>query len=368
MKKKTSILIALVLCMACLLSACGASSSSYRSDYAEEAYVEAPSAAFETSFTNGFSKGGGGDYAEDEYDMDYPAEEPAEPAPSAEGNEKIQPNDKIIYTGEVRVETTEFDEAVGSIDSMLGKFGAWLESSSVTGSDYYNTSRGYKSNRSASYRIRVPSKNFDAMMNGMSEIGNVPYKQVYTDNVTTAYYDTKAHMESYQLQEQRLKELMEEAETVEDIIRLEERLAEVRYSIEWMQAQLNNWDRSVSYSTINLRIDEVQEYTPETVTKLTFKEEVAMRFHDGMDSFVMLMRDLFLRLVESWSQLILIGVGIFVVVKIIRALRRKRPEKEHKRFGRKNRVVVVERDPVHTDAPMSMADPVAPDQESKKEE
>ena len=91
-----------------------------------------------------------------------------------------------------------------------------------------------------------------------------PIPHTYTENVTSQYYDTQARLTAYQTQEARLLEMMEKAETVEDIITIEEKLTDLRYRIESLQSTLKNWDRQVSYSTISLDVEEVQEYTPET--------------------------------------------------------------------------------------------------------
>ena len=55
---------------------------------------------------------------------------------------------------------------------------------------------------------------------------------------------------------------MEQAESVEDIIKIESRLSEVRYQIESMEAQLRTFDNKIDYSTVCLGIDEVERYSP----------------------------------------------------------------------------------------------------------
>lgn len=58
-----------------------------------------------------------------------------------------------------------------------------------------------------------------------------------------------------------LLELLEQAETIDDIITIESRLSDVRYQIESMESQLRTFDNQVSYSTVYLYIDEVKTYT-----------------------------------------------------------------------------------------------------------
>ena len=55
---------------------------------------------------------------------------------------------------------------------------------------------------------------------------------------------------------------MEKAESIEDIITIEQRLSNVRYQIESMEAQLRTYDNKVDYSTVHLDVSEVKELTP----------------------------------------------------------------------------------------------------------
>ena len=143
--------------------------------------------------------------------------------------------EKIIYSGDATVETTEFEKSVAALEKMIAEAGGFIESSSVNGSNYYDSSRGYTSKRSASYTLRVPSEKFAGLMSSLSDIGNVPYTHTYTENVTAEYYDVQARLKALQAQEARLLEMMEIAETVEDIITIEDKLTDVRYRIDSFQ-------------------------------------------------------------------------------------------------------------------------------------
>ncbi len=57
-------------------------------------------------------------------------------------------------------------------------------------------------------------------------------------------------------------ELIAEAEYLEDILTIEERLTNVRYQLESMESQLRTYDNKINYSTVYLSISEVMEFTP----------------------------------------------------------------------------------------------------------
>ena len=297
MKKTICLLLALALALS--LCACG------------KAHSAAPTAASESFY----AAPGEGYYA-------YDAEEPVEyamqanglavsGAPAAKRAEEDAPAEnpeKIIYSADVTVETTEFETAIAKLEELLASCGGWVESSSVNGSNFYNKSRGISATRSASYRLRIPSDRFQELMTSLSALGNVPYTHTYTENVTSQYYDTEAHLTAYQTQEARLLEMMEKAETVEDIVILEDRLTELRYRIESLQSTLKNWDRRVSYSTVELELKEVREYTPEAENKLSYGQRLWRSLLDGLKGVAEFFEELLLWLVGALPALLILAL------------------------------------------------------------
>ncbi len=237
--------------------------------------------------------------------------------------------DKIIYSASATVETTEFDDTLTKLEALISQYGGFIESSSISGNNYYHSSHGYASTRSADYRIRIPSRDFATVMNALPALGNVPYSNTYTENITSQYYDVQARLNACRTQEQTLLEMMSKAEKVSDMLEIQEQLSDVRYRIESLQSTLTNWDRQVSYSTISLSVQEVQEYTPEA--KLSFGKQLAMAISRGFKSVGEFFRDLLLWLLEALPTLILLAafvvLAVFVVRRILRRAKARREKK-----------------------------------------
>ncbi|MCR5576910.1 MAG: DUF4349 domain-containing protein [Oscillospiraceae bacterium] len=307
LKRLSALLLALLMCLS--LCACGSSTSAANakearseSYYAEPAYAPAPAPAAAYGMAA-------------DYDMAY--EESGmgmtNSAAKTEGADTPEENpEKIIYSADATVETTEFDQSIAALEKLLAANGGFVESSSVNGNNYYDSARGNVSRRTASYTLRIPSANFSGMMNALETLGSVPYTHMYTENVTAQYYDVEARMKAYQKQEERLLEMMDLAESVEDIITIEDKLTDVRYRIDSLQSSLNNWDRRVSYSTLSLTVKEVQVYTPETVTKLTYGERLANAFRDSLANTGEFFKDLLVFLVSILPALVILAVLFFV--------------------------------------------------------
>ena len=239
--------------------------------------------------------------------------------------------EKIIYSADATVETTQFENTISALEAMIDSVGGWVESSSVTGANYSSISRGSKTNRSASYTVRVPNNKFDEMMNSLPALGNVPRSHVYTENVTSQYYDTQARLTTYQAQEQRLLELLDKAETVSDVIEIENELTEVRYRIESMQTSLRNWDRRVSWSSIRLTINEVSEYTSEV--QKGYGERLKEALLEGLDNLSWYFVDFVEALPVLAFFLLLLIILILIIKRVIwspKRAERRRARKEAK--------------------------------------
>ena len=331
LRKITALVLSLLLVLS--LCACGSSSNASASNRKEASYsAAAPQAMYEAAYEAG------------DYYMPEPA--PAEEAAfgvsngsaakdeSQESAPETNP-EKIIYSADATVETTEFDKSIAALEKLLADCGGFVESSSVNGSNYYDSARGNVSRRTANYTLRIPSAKFSGVMNSLETLGNVPYTYMYTENVTAQYYDVEARMKAYQAQEARLLEMMDLAETVEDIITIEDKLTDVRYRIDSLQSSLNNWDRRVAYSTLSLTVKEVQVYTPETVTKITYGERLANAFKDSLTGTAEFFKNLLVFLVSILPALVILAVLFFVCRPLIKKLWAKGKERRARKAADK---------------------------------
>lgn len=245
-------------------------------------------------------------------------------ANGADSSTELLKADKIIYSANTTIETTDFDSVIEKLNAYITEKGGFIESSSINDSNYYNKSRGYASTRSADYVIRIPSQYFSEAMHTMTSFGNVPYSYTYTENITAQYYDTQSRLDALKVQEARLIELLGTAETVEDIIILEDRISEVRYSIDTLQSRMNNYDRMVAYSTISLSIKEVKEYTPATPVNTSFWQELGSSIVYGLESALEFIQNFMIMLAENLPVL-LINIAIIAVVIIVLKKLLKKP-------------------------------------------
>ena len=211
--------------------------------------------------------------------------------------------------------------------SILG-VGGYVESSSINGNSY-NKNRM----RSADVTARIPAENLDAFCDQVSDLGNVTYKNLYTRDVTLTYVDLESHVKALRTEQQTLMELLERAQSVEDIITIQSRLSDVLYEIESYESTLRTFDDQIAYSSVHLGIQEVQRET--TVEKETAAQEIARRFKENWEDVkegaarfgINFVSDLPVILV--W--VVFLGIVVLVIVLLIKGTPKRRAKRERRK-------------------------------------
>lgn len=233
---------------------------------------------------------------------------------------------KLIKTVYLEMQTKEFDALIDGLTAKVSEMGGYIESSSIGGNSYY-----YESTRSAYFTVRVPSDRLDEFVEVVGELGNVTRKNESVEDVTLQYVDTESRKKALETEQERLLELLEQAENMEDLLAIESKLSEVRYELENYGSQLRMLDNQIDYSSVNVDITEVERITE--VKDRTFFEEVADRFSDSLYSVGKGLRGFAIGFLGSLPILavwvVIIGAVILVVRRILGS------KKEKKKFRKK---------------------------------
>jgi hypothetical protein len=259
---------------------------------------------------------------------EYYAEEPMEAETTAgmtangEVSKTVQVGRKLIRTFDVNIETKEFDQVLSGIQAKVQELGGYIEHSSLDGgSKYYN-----HYNRYSNMTVRIPSDKLDGFIENVKESANVTYISESTEDITLKYVDTESRKIALEIERDRLLELLEKAETVEDIITIEGRLSEVRYQLESYASQLRTFDNQVDYSTVHINISEVERETK--VEPKTFWEEVTEEFEDSLYDMRRSVKNFAIWFLGSSPYLILWVVIIAAAVIVFRTIGKKKRVKK----------------------------------------
>ncbi len=326
MKQKT-FLCAMFAALFLTMSACGASSANSAMDTA------AAEPAMETMKIEGTDGGTYDDDAAAEGEMDTEettagaVQESESALLAGSGISESDLAEKIIYSAVADLETQEFDSSVQKIYALMEQYGAFLENSYFT--DEQLLYDGYQ--RYGSFTLRVPQEHYSDFTGALDGVGHITSLRSSAENITAQYTDTQSRLNAYETEEQRLLEIMAQAETVEDLITLENRLSEIRYQKESLTAQLQNWDNQISYSTVTLSLYEVQELTPEPPEEEpTYLEQLGQTFMGSVHWMGRAAKGGVKLLVAVIPVLLPIAVIILAVVLICKAASKRKLRKQEK--------------------------------------
>lgn len=174
---------------------------------------------------------------------------------TSENPSSVAQNRKIIKNVELSVETTDYDKLMSDLEKQIADLGGYVEQSSQRGN------RTSAENRSAEMTVRIPCDKADSFSDFVKQNGNLVGKSISTEDVTLKYVDAESRLSAKQAEKQALEALLEKAQSVDEIISVRERLAQVIGEIEAYSSQLKTMDNLVDYTTVTVNITEVRKTT-----------------------------------------------------------------------------------------------------------
>ena len=129
------------------------------------------------------------------------------------------------------------------------------------------------------------------------------------------------------MEQERLLELLEQAQSLEDILSLEDRLTTVRYQLQNYESTLRVYDSQINYSTVHLELREVRELTEPAPESWGSRAWAGMR--ENARDIVVFFQELGLFVVTHLPTLVLLA-AVAAVVLLLTA-KRRRQARESKR-------------------------------------
>ena len=123
---------------------------------------------------------------------------------------------------------------------------------------------------------------------------------------------------------------LEQADSLETIITLQDRLTNVRYEIESYEARKCTYDSQIAYSTISMHIIEVERET--VVEKEGFSTEVSRRFKESLKDVGEGFRNFATWFIGELPHILVFitfvfGIPAIIVIIIIKSIKKKKIKK-----------------------------------------
>lgn len=258
------------------------------------------------------------DTAEPAMDMDYhvAAEERGYGTDgTANGAVRVAlPDQKLIAQSRMRLTVPDSRTAAREIVAEAEDVGGYVSNESqytqfFDGREYY----------SIELQLRIPEGEFGRFLEGVGDRGKVEYKQSGVRDVTEQYIDLEARISNLRAAEERFREILAMAESVEDMLAAERELARLRSDIESLEGQFRYLRDQVQFSTLDLELREERE-RPASIGTLSPGDtlrRMGVAVTQGVYAFLGLIGTLFVAVAYHLPFLAALAVLGFVVIRLI---------------------------------------------------
>ncbi len=182
------------------------------------------------------------------------------------------------------------------------------------GGDVLNLSQsGTADTRSASLTIRVPSSRFgDALQQLKSLEGEVQTSGVSAQDVTDQFIDLQARLTAKQAEEQRYIAILTRANTIDEILKVDASLGNVRTQIEQLTAQINGIKQRTDFSTISMSISTLSALPGDTTSKVWDPAKTVGRALAALGAMMQVFADAVIWLIVfGWLPLLALAAVVF---------------------------------------------------------
>ena len=115
---------------------------------------------------------------------------------------------------------------------------------------------GVDSRLYGSYSLRIPSENYDAVVQEIKKLGEVKTFSENTQDITGSYTTARINLESEQRRLESFKRMVESATEVADKIQLTDRIFDQERQIKFLEEQLSTDDERIDYTSIFVTLQE----------------------------------------------------------------------------------------------------------------
>jgi hypothetical protein len=148
---------------------------------------------------------------------------------------------KLIKRAFLRIRVDNLNAADASITSLLDKYNAYTASTEAEENSRY-------------YSLRVPSSLYDAFLAEINGMGRLIHRSESTEDVTLRYYDLEGRLEMKRMLLRTFQSYLTRARTIEEILSVEARIAELQNDIEGTGVQLRHLANRIDYASIDLSL------------------------------------------------------------------------------------------------------------------
>jgi hypothetical protein len=148
---------------------------------------------------------------------------------------------KLVKQAVISIRVQEPEKAGEELSVLMEKYGAYPSS--------VNVRENFRQ-----YTIRVPAASYTALLSALDGMGRLLHRSESAEDVTLRYYDLEGRLSTKRELLRTYQSYLGRAKNIEEILSVEERIAELEDDIDGTGKELRSLASLVDYATVNLEI------------------------------------------------------------------------------------------------------------------
>ena len=230
-----------------------------------------------------------------------------------------RPDRAVIRTGTVAVEVADFEAAQSNLTATVQAYGGYVSDTRQDRREIGNRTwvRG-------EVVLRVPSEDFDALVDDARRLGEVQSVETNSRDVTDQLVDIEARLENLRAERDQLRALYDRANTTEDVLAVQRELSDVQQEIERLEATQQSLQDRVAFSTLRVRLEEPRPTPGRVAPDRWYDTPVLSAFLESVDGVVVAVRAVVVGVAFALPYLVVFGVPVALVGVGVSRLRGRR--------------------------------------------
>lgn len=148
---------------------------------------------------------------------------------------------KFVHTASLDIEIQRLETAEQRVAELLAAYAAYAETIQ-------------RSDSALRYSIRVPVASLEDLLADLGGLGQLKSKTLSVQDVTDSYYDLEGRLRNLRILEERYRDYLRQAATIEEILQVERSLSETTTEIEWLEGRFRQLSGQIELASLQLNL------------------------------------------------------------------------------------------------------------------
>lgn len=222
-------------------------------------------------------------------------------------NDKITPtNNKIIIkNAKAYITVKDSEKAIEVISN-------WVSSNG--GNEFSRSTNVVKENSRINVVYKIQPDQLQLFVDMLKEQGEITSCDIKSDDITDQYYDVTARLGSLKSGRDQFLEVLKKANTIDEILKVQEQINKINGDIESLQGKINMWNKMVAESTIELTI--LEESDPVKNANISWNFTSFQDILKTMKNGFVITSNVIVNLI-SWVFIIIVSLIPIIILGII---------------------------------------------------